>query len=144
MSDYMMAIGFHGYADTALATIAKEFIRPKFPGPRPSRVETRHIIVRERNLSYAFSPHYHPYVGDLTRRLLTGSTRGLQAVDTEYRTRVTVTADAQALDDGPVTIATGEEVWLADGIGLTVASQPARLAGRHVVSADGLPLGVRV
>jgi hypothetical protein len=130
------AASFHRYADSVVATIATDdLFGPIVHGPG-SHTESRHILVRERNLTYAFSPHYHPYVGELTRRLLAGSTRSLQAVDTEYATSVVVTADVAA-ENGTVTIAKGEVVQLPDGIGLTLGGSPARLAGRHIVAPDG-------
>ena len=39
--------------------------------------------IRERTLSYTFRTHFHPYVGELVNRLVTGSVDGLQAADTE-------------------------------------------------------------
>ena len=141
MTNYAMSTGFHAYAEGVYATLAKEALRPLTPlKPRPPRLESHHIVVRERNLTHAFAPHYHPYVGELTRRLLTGSTRGLQAVDTEYRTRVLVTAETKAAFAGdPVTITVGEQVMLPDGTGLTVSGDPVRLAGRHFVAPDDRP-----
>ena len=41
-------------------------------------------IIQEREVSYRFYPHFHPYVGQLMGRLLRGGTSGLQAADTEY------------------------------------------------------------
>lgn len=41
-------------------------------------------ITLEREVSYRFYPHFHPYVGQLAQRLLRKSTSGLQAADTEY------------------------------------------------------------
>jgi hypothetical protein len=128
------AKSFHSYADSVVAAIGKEVaLQPIYHGPH---WDSHRIVVRERNLSYAFSPHYHPYVGELTRRLLTGSTRGLQAVDTEYATTVVVTADGKA-DNGTVTLAKDEVLLLTDGIGLTLDTKPVRLAGRHIMAADG-------
>jgi hypothetical protein len=66
---------FHGYFDD-------EF------GVRPSRVvethETKYIIIQERELSYRFYLHQHPYVQQLMLRLLRKGTAGLQAADTDY------------------------------------------------------------
>ncbi len=38
----------------------------------------------ERRLSYRFYPHFHPYVGDLMKRLIEDSIAGLQTADTDY------------------------------------------------------------
>jgi hypothetical protein len=43
--------------------------------------------IRERTLSYTFRAHFHPYVGPLVHRLVTGSIDGLQGADTEDVTR---------------------------------------------------------
>jgi len=44
----------------------------------------RHIITQTRTLRYRFTPHFHPYVGELTKRLIEKSVAGLQAADTDY------------------------------------------------------------
>jgi hypothetical protein len=46
--------------------------------------EIKHFIIKERELSYRFYPHFHPYVQQLMSRLFRQSVAGLQAVDTEY------------------------------------------------------------
>ena len=43
------------------------------------------IVTQDRDLSYGFHTHFHPYAGQLMQRLLRGSTAGLQAADTDYR-----------------------------------------------------------
>src|SRR3972149_2628817 len=45
---------------------------------------TKYSVIQERDVSFRFYPHSHPYVGALVRRLLTKSTSGLQAADTDY------------------------------------------------------------
>ncbi len=42
--------------------------------------------IRERELSYRFYLHQHPYLQQLMQRLLSKGTAGLQAADTEYET----------------------------------------------------------
>lgn len=66
---------FHGYQDSA----------PIFQ--LAGVVETRgrdYFIVQDRELSYRFHLHQHPYVQELTQRLIQKGTSGLQAADTEY------------------------------------------------------------
>ncbi|HEY0609790.1 MAG TPA: hypothetical protein VGD35_09045, partial [Chitinophaga sp.] len=46
--------------------------------------EIKHFIIKERELSYRFYPHFHPYVRPLMSRLFRQSVAGLQAADTEY------------------------------------------------------------
>jgi hypothetical protein len=43
---------------------------------------SQHTRIQERELSYAFFLHLHPYVTELVRRLIQGSVSGLQAADT--------------------------------------------------------------
>ncbi|MFY9488419.1 MAG: hypothetical protein WAP35_06970 [Solirubrobacterales bacterium] len=66
MINYKAINKFHVYGDT-------------------EKIPPSHTITRQRDLSYRFHAHFHPYVGDLMRRLLRESTAGLQAMDTEYR-----------------------------------------------------------
>ncbi|NEU08451.1 insecticidal toxin protein [Flavihumibacter sp. R14] len=42
-------------------------------------------IIKERELSYSFYPHFHPFATHLLNRLIQESVPGLQAADTEYR-----------------------------------------------------------
>lgn len=66
---------FHGHGDTELASIISGIIETK---------ETKYFIIQERELSYRFYLHQHPYVQQLVQRLLRKGTSGLQAADTEY------------------------------------------------------------
>ena len=67
---------FHGYLDDELVTFS------------PARVveskEKKYFIIQNREVNFRFFLHQHPYVQNLVRRLLTKSTSGLQAADTEY------------------------------------------------------------
>ncbi len=143
MSNYVIGDRLPRLRRQRVATIAKEALTPlKPPGPHPaprgwSPTTSSCASATSR---YSFAPHYHPYVGELTRRLLTGSTRGLQAVGHRVpHPREGDRGGQAADDDGPVTIAVDEEVFLPDGIGLTVSGEPVRLAGRHIVTADDQP-----
>jgi hypothetical protein len=46
--------------------------------------EQRTIVVQERSVNYRFALHQHPYVRELTQRLLQLGVNGLQAADTDY------------------------------------------------------------
>lgn len=61
---------FHGYQDMHLS--------PEGP-PLSSTTTTT------RTVSYRFSPHFHPYVAELVKRLIAASVRGFEAADTEYQ-----------------------------------------------------------
>ena len=71
-----LAERFHGYQDTELV----------FEKPRTveETKETRYVILQEREVSYRFYLHQHPYVQQLAQRLIRKGTPGLQAADTEY------------------------------------------------------------
>jgi hypothetical protein len=80
---------FHAYADR----------EPVFrAGYDANTTTTKYFVIQERDVSYRFSPHFHPYVGSLIRRLLTKSTSGLQAADTDYVKRADGTIET--LPDG--------------------------------------------
>lgn len=75
--------GFHGYYDAIVRPL--KIYRPK---PKPQitwEVVQKHFIIKERELSYRFYPHFHPYINELVSRLLERSVRGLQDADTQYR-----------------------------------------------------------
>jgi hypothetical protein len=61
--------GFHSYYDTATKFEADPLVE---------------FIVQNRELSYRFTLHQHPFVQPLAQRLLKSGTKGLQAADTEY------------------------------------------------------------
>ena len=65
---------WHGHLDAELAFR---------PGDLTQRV--KYYIVQERDVSYRFYLHQHPYVQKLIQRLLRRGTTGLQAADTDYR-----------------------------------------------------------
>jgi hypothetical protein len=70
-----MADRFHGYFDSELFSKATGVIDSK---------DRKYFIVKERDLSYRFYLHEHPYVNKLVPRLLSKGVKGLQAADTEY------------------------------------------------------------
>ncbi|WP_220464431.1 hypothetical protein [Psychrobacter sp. GP33] len=66
---------FHGHLDTELVYHLRRVIETQ---------ETKYFVIQERELTYRFYLHQHPYVQPLTQRLLRKGTTGLQAADTEY------------------------------------------------------------
>ena len=74
----------------------------------------RLVTTENRELSYAFSLHAHPYVQELVKRLIAGSVDGLQAADTDYAKN----PDGSLV---PLTDSDGHAVTLADG---TAVSRP--------------------
>lgn len=112
---------------------------------REGKPQPRMMIIQERHLSYSLTLHQHPYVQALTQQLLRKGTSGLQAADTEYVTRVTLTASASATDSSghAVPLGAGERVALSDGTTALVDGTPVRFVGNKVLGMlDNLPLVV--
>lgn len=74
---------FHGHLDTELVFTPGGIVKYK-PGRVGETKATKRFIIRERDLSYRFYLHEHPYVRELIQRLLREGTAGLQAADTLY------------------------------------------------------------
>lgn len=132
-------LGFHLTTNSVSQRLAAAVLADPVGHRVGTHTEDRHILVRERSLTYQFSPHYHPWVTELTRRLLAGSTAGLQAVDTEYGLRVSsVTAVGATTGTGgtPTTIAAGELLTLPDESALILDGHVVHSSGRHLVGAD--------
>lgn len=118
---------FHGHLDTELAFHPRRITETR---------ETKYFVIQERGLAYRFYLHQHPYVQALTKRLLRKGTRGLQAADTEYNTRIKLTNATPAKDafGQPVQLSSGEVVYLADGSTATLNGNAVRFAGGKVLN----------
>jgi hypothetical protein len=66
---------FHGHLDAELVFQPSRTVETK---------ETKYFVIQERELSYRFYLHQHPYVQPLVQRLLRNGVSGLQDADTEY------------------------------------------------------------
>jgi hypothetical protein len=75
--------GFHGYYDARVRPL--KIYKSKPETETTWEVVQKHFIIKERNLSYRFYPHFHPYVNKLMSRLIEGSLRELQNADTDYQ-----------------------------------------------------------
>jgi Tc toxin complex TcA C-terminal TcB-binding domain len=117
---------FHGHLDNELVF---------HPGRVVETKETKYFIIQERELSYRFYLHQHPYVQPLVQRLLRKGTNGLQAADTEYNTRIKLTNATAAKDSfgKSVQLAAGELVYLADGATCTLDGSAVRFASSKVL-----------
>lgn len=107
---------FHGQADSEFAYVRSRIVETR---------ETRHYFRRNRELSYNFFLHQHPYVQTMMQRLLRQGTAGLQALDTEFVVRIEVA---------------GKLAFLLPENTLTVKSSGVvlRFAGRHLLTlSDG-------
>lgn len=145
---------FHGHLDTELLFIPGRVIVTK---------ETKYFVIQERDVSYRFYAHFHPYVGQLAQRLLRKGTPGLQAADTDYaasgaslpgslevglakNTNITVAAnstislltDVQAPTPGGAPIALSAKMQL-EVAGVTSASMPDGLTAILVDGMSGTP-----
>ncbi len=74
-----------------------QYYLPRGPKRFSETTTTKHFVIKEREVAYRLTPHFHPFVAPLVQRLLTRSVRGLQAADTEYVTKDGV---IQKLPDG--------------------------------------------
>lgn len=129
---------FHGITDRA--TSQKEILATPLdvilPGNKPT---SRRVSVEYTQLRYRFDAHFHPFVQQLTKRLLEGSVRALQAADTEFQTAAKLSAAAQAsgIDGGATPLAANETVQIRDGAFVRLADgTQVRLSGRNVVKVD--------
>ena len=117
---------FHGHLDTDLVFQPGRVVETK---------ETKYFVIQERELSYRFYLHQHPYVQQLVQRLLRKGTNGLQAADTEYNTRIKLTNATASRDSfgNPIQLAAGEIVYLSDGATATLEGSAIRFAGSKVI-----------
>jgi hypothetical protein len=97
----------------------------------------KHFIINERELSYCFSLHFHPYIDKLVQQLLLKSTDGLQAADTEYNTRIQLcdSTAAKNPEGNDIELAIDETVYLLEGATAMLDDGRAiRFAGSKVIN----------
>jgi receptor-binding and translocation channel-forming TcA subunit of Tc toxin len=63
--------------------IHSDYERKLFRTDSSGKVTTKYSIIQEREVTYRFYLHQHPYVQQLVQRFLQGGTSGLQAADTD-------------------------------------------------------------
>ncbi len=125
-------------------------------GKHITRDQASHILakkqktVRKRELSYRFYLHQHPYVQRLMQRLLSMSTAGLQAADTEYETdgtslpgsiRIEVDSGASLMIPANSRITLLEDVRVTSGgtaIDLAAGMEARVTNATRVTATDGL------
>ncbi len=89
---------------------------------------SKYYAVQERELSYRFDLHQHPYVKRLMDRLLSRGIASLQAADTEYHTRVQLPGQSEIL-------------YLPDGAAITDGTNGViRLTGGKALASDNTPI----
>src|SRR5215208_2922822 len=72
---------FHNYADAELV----HFLPKHLDAGVFTTTKSKHIIIQEREVSYRFYPHAHPFVRALIKRLIEKAVSELQAADTDYQ-----------------------------------------------------------
>jgi len=88
----------------------------------------KYYTIQERELSYRFYLHQHPYVKRLMEKLLSRGTAGMQAADTEYHTRVQLPGKSEIL-------------YLADGAAIIdETNNVIRLTGGKALASDNTPV----
>ncbi|XHX76337.1 MAG: hypothetical protein RBJ76_18070 [Stenomitos frigidus ULC029] len=102
--------------------------------------------IQERELSYQFSAHFHPYVTELIQRLIKKSVGGLLAADTEYSTLAKLAAPALVKypNGSTATLAQDTLITLPEGVVINLTdggSTPIQLSGNQILKlADETPV----
>lgn len=113
---------FHGCLDTELGYTW---------GHSGETKHTKHIEILERDLSYRFYPHFHPYVGQLTQRLLQRSIGGLQEADTLYAAKgrsLPGSIEISLASGVNLSIPAGSRIVLNQDVQITISGQSLSLA----------------
>jgi hypothetical protein len=137
--------GFHSYSEAQHGLY------------RGRTIVRKHVVTQERELSYRFYPHFHPYMAELVKQLIEKSVPGLQAADTEYvpnsdgtlvvlpdSTLVALAADLEVKLSGGDTLKVleGTQIFLPDGTAVKLAcGSEVTLPGSMVVMTQ--PRGMR-
>ena len=76
-----IAKSFHSFVDSEFVHFSHKYGESGVV----TKTETKHIVIEEREVSYQFETHVHPFVPALIQRLIEQAVSGLQAVDTDYQ-----------------------------------------------------------
>lgn len=139
MSNSLQLKPFHNYLDLEVSSLSKFGTGNGASAPVK---QTKQITITEREVSYTFTSHFHPYVGQLVRRLLEKSISGLQAADTDYAPNnaslpgsVQVSLDAAV----QVTVTTGAQIQITgDVVAVSDGLQTQLVAGMQLPLAAPL------
>lgn len=121
-----VAKNFHGYHDSEMVI---------WPEHAAKKKEMKHFIIKEREVSYRFYPHFHPYAGQLIQRLLQKSIPGLEAADTEYAPNGAVLPESIEITFGvnaEMNIPSGSQIMLLSD------TQASLSVGGSILLAAGL------
>jgi hypothetical protein len=123
---------FHGHLDTELVFIPGRVIVTK---------ETKYFVIQEREVSYRFYPHFHPYVGQLAQRLLRKGTPGLQAADTEYLAggvSLPASLEVALAKNTNITVAAGSSISLLADVQVQTPGGPIALSAKMQLEVAGV------
>ena len=126
---------FHGLLDTELLFHPTRIVETK---------ETKYFIIQEREVSYRFYLHQHPYVQQLVQRLLRKGTSGLQAADTEYApddASLPGSLDVALDSNVGLTIPGGSRIALLAKVQATSGGVPIELEAKMEIKTAGAVLG---
>lgn len=134
---------FHVHRDAELAFKWSRVVETK---------ETKHFTIQEREVSYRFYLHQHPYVQQLVQRLLRKGTSGLQAADTEYApddASLPGSLDVALDSNVGLTIPDGSRIALLAKVQATSGGVPIELEAKMEIKTAGavpgtLPDGLKV
>src|SRR5262245_52637871 len=123
---------FHGHLDTETVFIPGRVIVTK---------ETKYFVIQEREVSYRFYPHFHPYVGQLAQRLLRKGTPGLQAADTDYvagRVSLPNSVEVTLAKNTNITVAAGSGISLLADVQAQTPGGPVALSAKMQLEVAGV------
>jgi hypothetical protein len=120
--------GFHGLLDAEI-----DPFRIRAMGG----VESKNLVVQGRDVSYRFQLHQHPYVRELTRRLIREGVSGLQAADTDYEP-----GGASVPFSVEIALGTAADATLHGGSGITLLGEVQAISSGN--TAITLPANLRV
>ena len=113
---------FYGRKDAEISYWPDRFVETR---------ETKYFIVRERNVTYRFYTHFHPYTGQLVQKLIAKGTAGLQAADTQYlpdHSSLPQSIEVTVGSGTGVSVSGGARISLLDDVSATVAGVPIALS----------------
>jgi hypothetical protein len=123
---HSVKLPFHGFLDTLVGAHSSGFV---------DVTERQYVVVQERSVRYHVTLHEHPFVQQLTRRLLQQGLKGLQAADTEY-----APGSAALPGSVEVAVAAATTVSLAPGGVVAVVALPPGTAPGVLTTGTSIEL----
>lgn len=142
MKNLIVSKNFHNHLDDDLVFWScrdRETERAKLVTEMQKRMG-KNLIIKEREFSYQFYLHQHPYVQQLVQRLIRDGTAGLQAADTEYSTdnaSLPGSLDIALAGNSNLTIPVGSKVVLLTKVQATSAAVTIELEPKMKIRTVG-------